>query len=208
MRCRHDAQRCWLPKTPNDSPPAGWGQGSESTRNVNQGVNMKFKSLGTVAAAVACMGMMLPPAALAEAPVAGNNDIALRHGGVLVGQVVDQQGVAKAGTPVSIHYGKQEVARTTTDANGVFAAKGLRGGQYELLTLDGVSVCRLWAPDTAPPTARSAALVVSGNDVVRGQYMGSWIDWMKAHPYITAGVVATAIAVPVAVAASDNDEGS
>jgi hypothetical protein len=167
---------------------------------------MKFKSLGRAAAAVACMGMMLPPAALAGTPVAGNNDIALQSGGVLVGQVVDQQGVAKAGVPVSIQYGKHEVARTTTDANGVFAAKGLRGGQYEILTQDGVSVCRLWAPETAPPAARSAALVVSGNDVVRGQYMGGWVDWMKAHPYITAGVVATAIAVPVALAASDDDE--
>jgi hypothetical protein len=169
---------------------------------------MKRNSLGTMAAAVACVGMMLPPAALAGAPVAGSNDVALRPGGVLVGQVVDPQGVAKAGATVSIQYGKQEVARTTTDANGVFAAKGLRGGHYELRTQDGVSVCRLWAPDTAPPAAGTAALVVAGDNVVRGQYMGGWVDWMKAHPYITAGVVATAIAVPVAIAASDNDEGS
>lgn len=168
---------------------------------------MKLNSLGTMAAAVASMGMMLPPAALAGSPVAAGNDVALRSGGVLVGQVVDQQGKAQAGATVSIQYGQQEVARTTTDANGVFAARGLRGGQYELLTQDGMSVCRLWAPDTAPPAARDAALVVSGVNVVRGQYYGGgWIDWMKAHPYITAGIVATAIAVPVGLAAADDDD--
>ena len=53
---------------------------------------MKHKWFGTVAATVACMGMILPPSALAAAPakpVTGGNDIALREGGLLVGQVVD-----------------------------------------------------------------------------------------------------------------------
>jgi hypothetical protein len=156
------------------------------------------------------MGMMLPSAALAATPakpVNGGSDIALREGGMLVGQVVDAQGVAQANSPVSIRFANHEVVRATTDKNGMFAAKGLRGGQYQLLTQDGVSVCRLWAADTAPPSARSAALVVTGDNVVRGQGpMGNWVTWMKAHPYITAGTVATAIAVPVAIAASDDDD--
>jgi hypothetical protein len=154
--------------------------------------------------------MILPSAALAATPArlaTGGGDIALREGGLLVGQVVDVQGVVKANAAVSIRFANREVVRTTTDENGMFAAKGLRGGQYQLLTQDGLSVCRLWAADTAPPSARPAALVVTGDSVVRGQGpVGNWVTWMKAHPYITAGTVATAIAIPVAIAVSDDDD--
>jgi hypothetical protein len=60
-------------------------------------------------------------------------------------------------------------------------------------------------------------LVASQNEVVRGQYgygpppahqpgcISRSFQWMGQHPWITAGVVATAIAVPVAIAASDDD---
>jgi hypothetical protein len=151
----------------------------------------------------------MPSSVLADEPTDTHTDVALRPGGLLVGQVVDQQGATKAGTVVSVKYADHEVVRTTTDANGVFAAQGLRGGQYQLVTSEGISVCRLWAPNTAPPSARPAALVVSGNNIVRGQWGGGamhqWIDWVKAHPYITAGVVATAIGVPLALA-DDDDE--
>jgi hypothetical protein len=170
---------------------------------------MRRNSVGNLAAALACWAMIMPSSALAVESTAQHADVALRPGGVLVGQVVDQQGAAKPGTAVSVQYSDYEVVRTTTDANGVFAAQGLRGGQYQLVTEDGISVCRLWAPDTAPPAARPAALVVTGSNVVRGQWGGGpvhqWVDWVKAHPYITAGVIATAIAVPFAIADDDDD---
>jgi hypothetical protein len=175
-------------------------------------------SLGKMAAAMACCGMMLPPPALAiepagTPPAASVVDVALRPGGILVGQVVDPQGASQAGKLVSIQYANFEVARTTTDANGVFAVRGLRGGQYQLMTDEGISVCRLWAPETAPPAAQPAALVVSGGEVVRGQWgwmpgtgrLHQWAGWVRAHPFITAGAVAGAIAIPVALADDDDD---
>jgi hypothetical protein len=178
---------------------------------------MKRMRLGKMAVAVACCGMMVPPSALAAEPVAAVAtmpsvvDVALRPGGVLVGQVVNPQGATQAGKVVSIQYANYEVARTTTDANGVFAARGLRGGQYQILTDDGISVCRLWASDTAPPAARPAALLVSGGEVVRGQWgfstepVHQWVGWVQAHPYITAGAVAAAVAIPLALADDDDD---
>ncbi len=174
---------------------------------------MKFHRLGSIAALIACLGIVLPTAATAATPAtpAANSDIALRTGGLLVGQVVDQQGVAKAGTPVSIQFAGKEVVSTTTDANGVFAAKGLRGGQYQLVTPQGGNACRLWAADTAPPSAHQAALVVAGNEIVRANASGAagaWVGWMKAHPYITAGTVAAGIAIPLALASNDFDSGS
>ena len=66
------------------------------------------------------------------------------------------------------------------------------------------------------PSAADAAVVITGNEVVRGQwaapagpasYGGRWLDWVRSHPYITAGVVAAAIATPIAIAASDDDGG-
>lgn len=173
---------------------------------------MKLRLIGTIASAAASFAMVLPPSAFAESPVrTATSDVALRPDGLLVGQVVDQQGVAKAGTSVSIQFAGKEVVNTTTDANGIFAAKGLRGGQYQLVTPQGGAVCRLWAPNTAPPAAQSAALIISGNQVVRAQGGGpinSWVCWAKMHPYIVAGTVTAAIAVPVALAANDFDSGS
>src|SRR6478672_12103689 len=120
---------------------------------------MKLHTSCTIAAALACVGMLIPASAFAATPFAPTtpaSDVALRSGGLLVGQVVDQQGVARVNTPVSIQFAGREVVSTTTDSNGVFAAKDLRGGQYQILTPQGGNVCRLWAADTAPPSARTA----------------------------------------------------
>ena len=170
---------------------------------------MKTKPFGTWAAAIALFGAMLPPSALAAPPIAGTNDIALRPGGLLVGQVVDPQGIVRAGMPVSIEYAGHEVVRTTTDESGVFAAKGLREGQYQLNTVEGSSSCHLWAADKAPPTARPEALVVSGNNnyLVRGQTHSSrgLKGWIWEHPYLTAGTIAAAVAIPLVLADDDWD---
>jgi len=175
---------------------------------------MALKNIQAILAAVACAGIVCPPSALAAAPTCTARDVALRPGGVLVGQVMNQQGAVQAGSAVSIRHNQQEVVRTKTDANGVFAARGLRGGQYQIVTPEGQSFRRLWAADTAPPTAAEAAVVVTGQEVVRGQwgppyygpgYGGRWLDWVRSHPYITAGIVAAAIATPLAVAAADDD---
>lgn len=178
---------------------------------------MKIKRLQSILAAMACVGFVCPSPTLAVEPTNASKDVALRAGGLLVGQVIDQQGSSRANSPVVVLQGEQPVVSTTTDANGVFAAQGLRGGQYQIITPDGQKFCRLWAPNTAPPSAADAAVVVTGNEVVRGQwapptghasYGGRWLDWVRSHPYITAGVVAAAIATPIAIAASDDDGGS
>jgi hypothetical protein len=144
-------------------------------------------------------------------------DITLRPGGLLVGQVTDEQGVMQAGKAVSIRCGEREVVNTTTDASGVFAAQGLRGGQYTLVTDQGERACRLWAANTAPPAARPTAVLVTSSAVARGQWSPPgwgpyeegrsypWLEWIKAHPYLTAGTVAAAIAIPLVFA--DNDDG-
>ena len=178
---------------------------------------MTLKNIQTILAAIACVGIVCPPRAQAAEPMSNVRDVALRPGGVLVGQVLNPQGAIQAGSIVSIWQNDREIVSTKTDANGIFAAQGLRGGQYQIVTSDSHSLCRLWAPDTAPPAAANTALVVSGQEIVRGQwtapmtagasYGGRWLDWVRSHPYITAGIVAAAIAAPLAVAATDDDDG-
>lgn len=180
---------------------------------------MTLRNVQTVLAAIACIAMVSPRPVLASEPRSLAKDVALRPGGVLVGQITDQQGARLAGTKVSIWQNEREVVTTATDANGIFAAQGLRGGQYQLITSEGhQTLCRFWAPETAPPVATDSVMLVTGDNLVRGQwgpptmgspswaagYGGRWLDWVRSHPYITAGVVAAAIAAPIAVAASDD----
>jgi len=160
---------------------------------------------------LACIGMVLPQAALAapapqasqpapavvEPPVPTVIDVALADGGTFVGQVVDRQGVPLAGTAVVVRQNEQEVASTVSDANGQFRLSGLRGGLYQVTAGQGVAIYRLWAPNTAPPTAQTSALIVSGNELVRGQGDSHGFLWWATNPWVLAGLIATAIAVPI-----------
>ncbi len=152
---------------------------------------------------LALLGICLPYPVLAAPPAQKDNtlpDVALLDGGVLVGQVVDTQGAPQANVPISLWEGQQELAVGKTDAAGYFSFRGLRGGVYQLTAADGVSMCRVWAPGTAPPAAQQGALVVRGVDMVRGQWCGfPRLRCMLTNPWVIAGLVATAVAVPVAI---------
>lgn len=170
---------------------------------------MKIRVAHRLAAAIACVGLITPQSAFAAAPAIA--DVALADGGVFVGKVVNAQGAPIAATTVSIRQAGQEVASAVTDETGSFAAAGLRGGQYEVVAADGSVVYRLWAPGTAPPAANTAALVVTGSEVFSGQYApyseggnGGLLRWIKNHPILVGAGIATAIAVPIAVADDDD----
>ena len=191
----------------------------------------------TTAAAIACLGMLISPLAMAAPPGQPGAvvDVALGEGGVLRGVLVNANGALIGETPVSIRSAGREVLRVTTNARGEFAAPGLKGGVYELAAGKHHGVYRVWAPGTAPPSANHGVLAVSG-DIMRGQYapppvplpepvpgyvqpvpytpgggpgpLGRGVHMVKQHPWIAAGVVATAIAVPVAVVEYDDDPAS
>ncbi|MEN6452072.1 MAG: carboxypeptidase-like regulatory domain-containing protein [Thermoguttaceae bacterium] len=153
-----------------------------------------------VAASLAVVGMCLPQAAFASAPPATPAvvDIALADGGVLRGQVVDLQGKGAVGNvPVTVKAQNREVAKAVTTADGKFAVEGLRGGVYHVSAGEGQGIYRLWSVNTAPPSAQNNAVVYTQNAQPR-----STAKMLLANPIVIAGVVATAIAVPVALANS------
>jgi hypothetical protein len=137
-------------------------------------------------------------------------DVELEYGGLLIGRLVDANGRPQCDTHVSVVTSGKTLATTRSDAEGVFAVSKLRGGVHEIRTAENVQVCRLWAHDTAPPRVPKSIDVVSNGDVVRGQYGpppgNRFIKKAKVwatNPFIVGGVVAAAVAIPVAL--SDND---
>jgi len=186
---------------------------------------MKIRFVHHAVAVLACIGMLMPQGALAASPTPDvmGRDIALRDGGLFVGQVVDAQGKPMAASEVSVRFGKEEIVRTKTDKNGVFAAKGLRGGEYTVVAGGGQVSYRLWAPETAPPVACKGALIVTGDAIVNGQCNtcppgyggacgpacdtgagGGILGFVKSHPILVASGIAAAIAIPLAIADDDD----
>ena len=142
------------------------------------------------------------PERAAAAPVV--RDVSLQAGGVLRGQVVDRQGKPCAGIPLTVtNVGStaERPVEAQTDGQGQFQVKGLSAGVYQVATADGGAVCRLWAPNAAPPAAVPAALVVQGEGPVRGNLGGiGLLGWTL----IGVGVAA-AIAIPLALSNDDNE---
>jgi hypothetical protein len=151
--------------------------------------------LHTALVSIAVLGLLAPPsvraaegrapmptaAAPADANPAASEplviDVALQNAGVLTGHVVGQDGKCLA---------------QQTDVAGRFAMTGLAGGVYEVRWAQGVTICRLWAPQTAPPSAKAELLLTTDATVLRGQTgtPSPGCSLLKGPlPWIAAGVV-------------------
>jgi hypothetical protein len=162
------------------------------------------RMIWSVVVSLAAVGMCLPQAVFAAAPAPPTPvvmDVALSDGGVLYGRVVDLQGAGIANVPVVVKTQDRNVAAATTAPDGTFSIQGLRGGVYQVAAANGHGVYRLWSAGTAPPAAQTSAIVYVPNSPVDGNvvvYTGG-LKMLLANPIVIAGVVATAIAVPVAL---------
>jgi len=142
-------------------------------------------------------------------------DVELQQGGLLHGQLVDKQGKALATADVVLASGRSQW-RTKTDQQGRFQVAGLNGNTYRIAVGQQVQLVRAWSTGTAPPKTVAGLLVVQDNGVVLGQHCaapvcGSAIAAAKhplANPWVFGGLVAAAIAIPVAIHNSDDDEAS
>jgi hypothetical protein len=159
---------------------------------------------------IACCGMIFPVNVLAadgqaappseqkfdqpavQTPVV--SDVALQTGNVLQGQVVDSNGQPVAGAPVCLLEKQQEVAKATTAADGSFQVSGVRGGVYRVVTFQGDGTYRAWPQGAAPPAAKPK-IVLTQNSNGPGP-----IVRVLTSPLAICAIVATAIAVPVALA--------
>ncbi len=187
---------------------------------------------------LACAGMISPLAAFGETPssetrtVTQIRDVALNASNALVGQVVNTMGHGIANAPVRIANQTGTVAETTTDSHGYFQTVDLQGGVFQVSSIGTNALYRVWADQTAPPSAsHGVLLVLSDTDVARGQCpdgscgpggypvdpnggyyegipgagAGHGLLGLLANPWVVAAAVAVAIAVPLAL---DDDNAS
>jgi hypothetical protein len=142
-------------------------------------------------------------------------DIALAPGGLLAGEVLDAQRRPLPNAEVAVLAGDTTVVATHTDAHGMFAVTGLRGGVHQVRTPLGSQVCRLWAVGTAPPCAADSLRVSPVQTIVRGQGGPSYVHEpfpharaIATHPLTVGGLLAAAIAIPAALNNADRPPGS
>jgi hypothetical protein len=101
----------------------------------------------------------------------------------------------------------QIVATTTTDAAGRFAVQRLRSGVHQVIAGENQALYRFWSPGTAPPSAQVKAVVymqpaTTSQPNVPVTYTDGEEGGLKmvlANPIIIGAIVATAIAVPIAL---------
>ncbi len=131
-------------------------------------------------------------------------DVRLDAGGQLQGMVVDGQGhgLPEAQVVVS-RVGDSPRQVTKTDADGRFTVGNLKGGTYCLRVSEGTSLCRVWTPGAAPPSAAHSILVVNDRLIQRGQRPIR--ELFVSDPILVATLVTAAIAIPIAVHKSRDD---
>ncbi len=128
-------------------------------------------------------------------------DVRLHGQGVFFGQVVTREYAPVEGQAVTLVNADRALATARTDARGYFAFRGLKNGVYQVAVNGSRRAYRVWTAQTAPPAAQPGALIVMENEVVRGQQGGAEhvLKGALNNPFIVGGVVAAAVAVPIAV---------
>jgi hypothetical protein len=159
------------------------------------------------------------PTAAATVTAAFNvSDVSLESDGTLRGQAVTAQGQPLANQAIALDNG---VTQTTvsTDSQGQFQFDGVRGGAYRVQVADQTQFIRAWTDGTAPPSASRGLMVVEGGPTILGQYCASPVGCGSPvgagfagvreafrNPLVVGGIVAAAIAIPVALHNSDDDD--
>ncbi|MBN1589847.1 MAG: carboxypeptidase regulatory-like domain-containing protein [Pirellulales bacterium] len=165
--------------------------------------------LRTLMLVLACLGLLIPAPAMAAVAAPDKVtpgphpqqikaiDVELHKDGMLVGQVVNAQGIPQNKVPLSLIQGDKTLVKTATNRGGFFAVKEVPSGTYRVVADKTQGVYRLWANKTAPPNAQPGALLVVGQGPARGQ-TGPLAYWL-GNPWIIGGLVAAAVAIPVAI---------
>jgi len=128
-------------------------------------------------------------------------DIALQGDGVLVGQSLSANGMPRLAASITLVQDSKLVAETRANPDGEFSIAGLRGGVYELRTDKTSRMVRLWSPRSAPPSAVDAAILIDGDEVIRGQFGGPPSPFaIQPADVLFWSIVGAGVGIPIAVA--------
>lgn len=174
---------------------------------------MKFnKILHLALVATTCVSVSMPQLAtagksVAQADVSINRkveDVVLKDG-ALRGALVDEAGRGVGDAPVLIGQNGKRVAELRTDAQGRFEFKGAKVGTYQVVSHGAAGSYRVWNATQAPEAAKQGIIHTVDPEVARGARHGGLLGFL-ANPIVLAGVIAAAIAIPLAL--DDDDDAS
>lgn len=147
------------------------------------------------------------------------HDVELGPHGQFAGQIVNAQGKPISGAAIILRNRSGKL-QAISNAQGQFQFSSLSGGTYHLEGGQGGQLCRLWKNGTAPPKANGQMLLVQQDGpVALGQNCGTPVcgspvsgrasraKRFLTHPLVIGGLVAAAIAIPVAIHNADDDDG-
>lgn len=151
-------------------------------------------------------------AAVKARPATAVVDVTLTADGLLPGQLLSAAGQPMAGAKVRLHNGHGAPIEATTSSRGAFAYRNLSTGVYYLQAGDHVCMARVWTATTAPPKAQKSVLLIGQTQTMRGQMgppprangFAQNSRRILTNPLAVAGIVATAVAIPVAIHNSDS----
>ncbi|MHB8974595.1 MAG: hypothetical protein ACYC3X_16825 [Pirellulaceae bacterium] len=163
------------------------------------------KVMHVAVVALTCLSSVSADLARAAGPAGTKiRDVSLQSAGVLRGEVVNAQGVPRGDMQVTAVQNGQALAVAQTDPAGRFQLVRMTAGVYELQTAGSSDVYRLWAPRTAPPAAQDSVLLVAGEQVVVRQNNPHPVLGPLANPWVIGGIVAAAVAIPLAISSRHN----
>lgn len=122
----------------------------------------------------------------------------------LRGQAKTASGEPAAGVPVVLGVKGKPIGRVIADEQGRFEFGPVDAGSYQIATKDAVAVIEAHTASDAPEQALQKVEVSQPAMIARGQSPVRWLT----HPLFIGLVIAAAIAIPVAIAVSDDDDAS
>lgn len=172
------------------------------------------KTFRAAIVALTCLGVCFPQLSKAAENVVIDGitvsqkieDVSLQNG-QLIGGLVDQAGRGVSDAPVVIGQNGKPVLELRTDADGRFAAEGLKPGVYQVVSHGGLTNYRVWEEDTAPAVAKRGVIHTVDPQVARGARNGGLLG-VLANPLVLALIIAAAIAVPLALDDDDDHDAS
>jgi hypothetical protein len=124
----------------------------------------------------------------------------LTESGSLQGTVMSPGGKPAANKPVVLGKNSKAIGRVSTDANGAFSFPKVPEGEYQLATGDSVALVE--CHDRSKPVEGAVPSVLMSQEAMLAR--GHIKDHLF-HPLFVGLVVAAAIAIPIAIAANDDD---